>query len=191
MPVLYKKKGEGLYYADSAIEGKVVRFWLTDEGGNMLERAGIRPGVRFERDMLNKLICTGHAFAQSTERNQTTRFVNPVPEKKPPSCEGCSSLDDLHIVEMRCGERFSYILCADCRSKSLSSIDASIPLVVVTRAVLKQLIAMKKIINMSASVKSYKKLLDADHKTKMDACSKSPPAQFVMEEIIKANQNLC
>ena len=189
MPILYRMK-TGPYYAKStSADGAVLIYWITAEGVQMLESAGIRPEMRFEPDMLNRLICSARAFAQATRRDEKPKVPNPVPEKNPPSCEGCSSLDDLHLAVMRCGDRLALIQCADCRSKSLPSIDISIPLVIVTRAVLNQLTAMKKIKTMGASVRSYKKLLDNEHKTKMDERSKDPPPQLVMDDVVKGTLN--
>src|SRR4030067_1591680 len=128
MPVLHKYKEKDEHYILTSIKGNIVTFQLTAEGQKKLLSAGILPGKTFVRSLLLDLYRSGDAYTHGTgpgkgmvkvdPRQMELDFSHdPEPESMFPSCAGCSSMGDLHLVEEIKGEEHrAIILCADCRS---------------------------------------------------------------------------
>jgi len=197
MPVLHKYKEGRDYYILTKIQGNIITFQLTGEGQRRLQEKGIRAGDNFPRAILLDLYRSGQAFTQGTgpgeivDPRQTTIFDlpnDPDPEEMFPSCTVCHSINDLHLVEIIKDGHKAGILCSDCRSKKITTFDTSIPLTLVTRAILNRFIAMKEIAKMDTSVKAYKELLDAEFESKWDAYKKGKTEQGVLIEVDDGKQ---
>ena len=196
MPVLHKYKDRDDYYILTKIENNIITFQLTSEGLRRLQEVGIKPGQKFVRAILLELYRTGDVFTSGTgpgemtdERQMKLDFSNDSDsEKMFPSCANCSSLQDLHLVEVKAKDHRASILCDKCRSKEIATFDTSIPLPLVTRAILNRFIAMKGIKKIDASVTAYKELLDAEFKSKWDAYRKGKPEQVDLIEKDSGNQ---
>lgn len=156
MPVLHQYKGKEDFYVLTAIGGTIITFQLTREGRQRLNSAGVEPGDKFGRALLLDIYRSGDAFTYGSgvgevaevidEGQMTFDFSNdPEPESLFPTCGECSSLNDLHLVELKESDPTASILCASCREKNASGIDASIPLPLASRTVLNRLLAMKGI----------------------------------------------
>ncbi|MBW6485967.1 MAG: hypothetical protein K0B01_07470 [Syntrophobacterales bacterium] len=189
MPVLHKYKDKGEYYIKTAIRGNIITFHLTPDGKDKILKAGITPEQPFRRAILLDLYRSGEVFTYGSgpgevidDRQTELDFSNdPDSEKMFPSCASCSSIQDLHLVEIKDKDHRASILCGGCRSKKIATFDTSIPLALVSRAILNRVIAMKEINQIDASVTTYKELLDAEFKSKWDAYRKGKPVQGVMD----------
>ena len=183
MPVLHKYSKRNVYYVFTEIKGKVIAFQLTSDGEQRLKSAGIYPGKTFGRALLLDLYRSGEAYTygkgldpvgQEFEARQLEfDFAkDPEPESLFPLCAVCSSPDDLHFVEIRGNHHYATILCSDCRAGQRGSIDTSVPLSLMTKAVLKRLLEVKHIEKKDSSVSNYQALLDAEFKGKWESTSK-------------------
>ncbi len=94
-----------------------------------------------------------------------------------PSCHDCSSLDDLHLVEIKGVESQASILCPKCRSHKSGTIDTSVPLFLVSRGLLNRLLNKKYIEKLDDSVITYQELLNAEFESKWEALMKSKSSQ--------------
>ena len=198
MPVLHQYRDSANYYILTRIKDNIITFQLTDEGLQRLQKAGISAGKKFQRAFLLDLYRDGQVFTQGTgpgediDPRQTTLSFDlpndPDPEEMFPSCSACHSINDLHLVEIIKDGHKAGILCSDCRSKKITTFDTSIPLTLVTRAILNRFIAMKEITKMDTSVKAYKELLDAEFESKWDAYKKGKTEQGVFIEVDDGKQ---
>jgi len=197
MPVLHKYKDRADYYILTKIQGDIITFQLTDEGQRRLQEAGISTGEKFPRALLLDLYRSGQAYTHGAESadfidgyEQTILDLSndPESEKMFPSCAICNSMNDLHFVEMKDDNHNASILCADCRSKKITTFDTSIPLTLVSRAILSRVMTMKEITKLDASIKAYKKLLDAEFESKWNEYRKRKPEQEVLIEVDAGNQ---
>jgi len=198
MPILHQYKGGNACYILTRIKDSIVTFQLTDEGLQRLQKAGISAGMKFRRALLLDLYRSGQVFTQGTgsgedidPRQTTLRFDlpnDPDPEEMFPSCSSCRSINDLHLVEIKTGGHNAAILCSDCRSNKIATFDTSIPLTLVTRAILNHFISMKEITKLDTSVKAYKELLDAEFESMWDAYKKGKPEQGILIEVDDGKQ---
>ncbi|MEN6319419.1 MAG: hypothetical protein ABFD82_11780 [Syntrophaceae bacterium] len=196
MPVLHKYKDRDDYYILTRISGNIITFQVTHEGQRRLQEAGIGSGQQFTRALLLDLCRSGDVFTRGTgpgeiidERQTVLDFSDdPDSEKMFPSCAGCSSLQDLHLVEVTTKDHFASILCDECRSKKIDTFDTSIPLTLVSRAILNRFLAMKGIKKIDAPVTAYKELLDAEFESKWDAYRKGKPEQALLIDIDSGSQ---
>ena len=189
MPVLHQYKGKEEFYVLTAIGGSIVTFQLTREGRQRLNGAGIEPGDKFGRALLLDIYRSGDAFTHGSgaggtveeidEGQMTFDFSNdPEPESLFPTCGVCSSLNDLHLVELKEAEPTASILCGACRENNASCIDTSIPLPLASRTVLNRLLAMKGIHTLHKSVVTYQNLLDAQFANRWETVARNKkPAQ--------------
>ena len=196
MPVLHKYRDRDDYYVLTRISGNIITFQLTHEGQRKLQEAGISPGQQFTRALLLDLYRSGDVFTHGTgpgeitgDRQTVFDFSDdPDSEKMFPSCADCTSLNDLHLVEITGRDHHASILCDDCRSKKIATFDTSIPLTLVSRVILNRFIAMKAIKKIDASVTAYKELLDAEFESKWNAYRKGKPEQALLIDIDSGNQ---
>ncbi len=186
MPVLHKYKNRNEYYILTMIGKAVATFHLKPEGYRKLAAAGIKKGTTFPRALLLDLYRVGDAYTHEPVPAETEVKPpklqlkldfpdDPEPSSLFPHCSACSSVDDLHVVEIKQPEHIASILCAACRAKKM--IDSSIPLPFVSCDILSRLLKMKKIHKVDISVLSYQKLLNAEFETKWDHVLKNKPQQ--------------
>ena len=189
MPVLHKYRDKGDYYVLTSIGNKIVTFHLSSDGHKKLKEAGINNGDKFGRGLLLDLYRTGDAYtggsgpgeliSQTNKRQPPLPFPDlpddPEPESLFPCCAKCSSMDDLHFVEIKEPEHKATILCPACRSKKIA--DSSIPLPLVTRQLLTQILTIKDIQKVDKSVSAYRKFLEAEFESKWAALIKSKHEQ--------------
>ena len=172
-----------MYYVFTEIKGKIIAFQLTSDGEQRLKSAGIFPGKTFGRALLLDLYRSGDAFTYGRGLDQIEKDLephqlefdfakDPEPESLFPLCAVCSSPDDLHLVEIKGNNHYASLLCADCRKNQRGFIDTSVPLSLVTRAILKQLLDMKHIEKKDSAVSNYQSLLEAEFKSRWDALKK-------------------
>jgi len=196
MPVLRKYRDRDDYYILTRISGNIITFQLTDEGQRRLQNVGVSSGQQFTRALLLDLYRSGDVFTHGMGPGEITSDIqlvldfsnDPDSEKMFPSCAGCSSLQDLHLVEVKAKDQFASILCDECRSKKIATFDTSIPLTLVSRAILNRFIAMKEIKKIDASVTAYKELLDAEFESKWDAYRKGKPEQALLIDVDTGKQ---
>jgi len=183
MPVLHKYQKGNVYYVFTEINGKIVAFKLTHDGERRLKSVGIFPGRTFGRAILLDLYRSGDAYTYGKgmdpveekigPRQLQFDFLNdPEPESLFPRCAICSSPDDLHLVEINDHKHYASLLCNDCRMSRRGSIDTSVPLSLMTRAILNRFLEMKHIEKKDSSVSNYQSLLDSEFKDKWDALKK-------------------
>ena len=151
MPVLHKYKDREKYYVLTSISGKIVTFQLTAEGHEKLLKSGIKNEERFGRALLFDLYRTGDAFThgagpgklEGTDKRQLALDFadDPEPESIFPSCSVCSSINDLHLVEVNDKEHFAGIYCRECRKIRSATINTSIPLPLINRGLLNRVLA--------------------------------------------------
>lgn len=196
MPVLHKYKDKEGYYILTSIKGNIITFHLTPDGHNKILKAGLTTEQPFPRALLLDLYRSGEVFTQGTgpgeiidARQTELDFSNdPDPEKLFPSCAACDSINDLHLIEIKEGGHKASILCVACRFKKIAAFDTSIPLTLVSRTILNQVIAMKGLTKIDASVKTYKKLLDAEFESKWNTYRKEKAEQGVLIEVDTGTQ---
>jgi hypothetical protein len=197
MPVLHQYKNKKEYYILTSIGGNIITFHLTPDGHSKILKAGITPEQPFGRALLLDLYRSGEVFTYRSgpgeiidERQTELDFSDDTDsEKMFPSCASCSSMHDLHIVEVKDKDHRASILCDECRSKNITTIDTSIPLALISRTILNRFIAMKGIKKRDASVTAYKELLDAEFESKWDAYRKGKPEQVLLLETDTGNQS--
>jgi len=189
MPVLHKYKDRNEYYILTMIGKAVATFHLKPEGYKKLAAVGIKKGDTFPRSLLLDLYRVGDAYTHIPAEADLKPLKlqlkldfpdDPLPEGLFPHCAACSSVEDLHVVEIMQPEHIAAILCPACRAKKV--IDASIPLALATGTLLASLFKMKKIQKIDRSVHAYQKLLDAEFETKWDHVLKTKPQQTKLFE---------
>ena len=189
MPVLHKYKNKNEYYILTMIGKAVATFHLKSEGYRKLAGAGIKLGATFPRALLLDLYRSGDAYTQKGPPGDAGAKSNklqlkldfpddPAPEGLFPCCSGCSSVADLHVVEIKQPEHIAAILCCTCRAKKV--IDTSIPLPMVSLQILSGLLKMKGIQQVDSSILVYQKLLDAEFESQWDDLLKNKPQQKKM-----------
>ncbi len=172
MPKLHRYAHKEGYYALTQIRGKISTFQLTAEGVDRLLHAGIQDGDRFRRALLFDLWRMGDAFTYGTgpgeiaikrhEGQLGLDFSNdPELDSIFVGCSLCGGLDSLHLVEvMKKGRATLALFCPVCRRKTHRSIDSSIPLPLITRGLLEDLIRTKANTALDKNVTAFKDLLD-------------------------------
>jgi len=167
----------------------VATFHLKSEGYRKLADAGIKMGATFPRALLLDLYRSGDAYthkgpagdagAKSQKLQLKLDFPDdPEPESLFPCCSACSSVANLHVVEIKQPEHSAAILCSACRAKKI--IDSSIPLPLVSLQILSGLLKMKGIQQVDSSILAYQKLLDAEFENKWADLFKNKPQQKKM-----------
>jgi hypothetical protein len=182
MPVLHKYKNRNEYYILTIIGKAVATFHLKPEGYKKLSTVGIKKGDTFPRALLLDLYRVGDAYTHTPVSSEAVvkapqlqlklDFPNdPEPASLFPHCAVCSSVEDLHVVEIKQPEHIAVILCPACRLKKV--FDSSIPLPFVTCDLLSRLLKIKKIHKVDISVLSYQKLLNAEFESRWDTVLKN------------------
>lgn len=188
MPVIHKYTDRKGHYVLTSIKGSIITFQLSRQGEAKLIDAGVENSQTFGRALLLDLIRSGDAYTQGSgpgkidtdydERQMEFDFKDdPDPETMFPSCHDCSSLDDLHLVEIKNVESQGSILCPNCRSKRSGTIDTSVPLFLVSRGSLNRLLNKKNIEKLDDSVIAYQELLNAEFESKWEIFKKSKSSQ--------------
>ena len=186
MPVLHKyRKGTGLYVL-TAIGKSIATFQLTTEGERRLFASGIGPGETFVRGILLDLFRTGDAYTSGSGPGQLQETVDDGQmvldfsddkdsEDLFPGCSKCGSIDDLSLVALPGEDPEALLLCCSCRRDVHS--DVSIPLPVVTLALLKRTLADRRMAGCDGQVEKYWRLLQMEFAARWDALAKRRPEQ--------------
>ncbi len=187
MPVLHKYKDREKYYVLTSISGNIVTFQLTDEGYQKLLKAGIDKEERFGRALLFDLYRFGDAFTHGTgigkaegadKRQLVFDFPDdPEPESIFPSCAVCSSINDLHFVEIHDKEHFSSIYCNECRKIRSATVNTSIPLPLLNRSLLNRVLEMNNIKKLDKSLTTYQEQLNAEFSNKWEEIAETKKTQ--------------
>ncbi|MHB8843304.1 MAG: hypothetical protein ACYC7L_01020 [Nitrospirota bacterium] len=187
MPVLHKYVDSERFYVLTSINNKIITFQLSLEGERRLRSNGIDPGSKFGRALLLDLYRSGDAFTHGSGPGTTPvvdprqiqfDFENdPEPESLFPSCSLCSSIEDLHLVEIKDTDHRVSLLCPTCRTKTAASINASLPLPLVSRGVISRLLEMNRISVIDESVAAYRKVLDKEFSAKWETIAKGVTKQ--------------
>lgn len=187
MPVLHKYKDREKYYVLTSISGKIVTFQLTTEGHLKLLKSGIKNEERFGRALLFYLYRTGAAFThgagsgklEGTDKRQLALDFadDPEPESIFPACSVCSSINDLHLVEVNDKDHFTGLYCSECRKIRSSTINTSIPLPLINRGLLSQVLEINNIQKADASVTAYQKLLDIEFANRWEEIAKTKTSE--------------
>jgi len=183
MPVLHRYRKRNMYYVFTEIQGKVITFQLTGEGERKLRSAHILPGKTFSRALLLDLYRSGDAYTTGKGLGEIEQAIepgqlefdftkDPEPETLFPLCGLCASPEDLHLVEIRDSKHYASVLCPDCRGQKKGSIETSIPLPLVTPAILGRFLEMKHIEKQDASVDNFQALLNAVFKNTPESSRK-------------------
>lgn len=183
MPVLHKYKDREKYYVLTSISGSIVTFQLTDEGHQKLLKAGIKKEDRFRRALLFDLYRSGDAFTHGTGPGETQKIDknqlaldfpdDPEPESIFPACSVCSSINDLHLVEVNDKEHFASIYCSECRKIRSATINTSIPLPLINRGLLSRVLEINNIQKTDDAVTEYQKMLEAEFTSKWEEIAKT------------------
>jgi hypothetical protein len=178
MPVLHEYVNRSGYYIKANVNGNVVAFQLTTEGYKKLSGAGISVEKPFSRFLLIDLYKKGDVFTHKSgvippefqqrkgEQLEIEFPPEPEAEKLFPRCSSCSSIKDLHLVEIISAKRSAKILCSECRVNNRTSIDSSIPLYFLTRSNLKHFLTENQFEINDPAVVDYQKLLDMEFEEK-------------------------
>lgn len=186
MPVLHKYKNKNEYYILTMIGKAVATFHLKSDGCRKLARVGIKTGDTFPRALLLDLYRTGDAYTRTGEPGDVDVKPHKLqlkldfpddhePGSLFPCCSACSSVEDLHVVEIKQPEHIAAILCPPCRAKK--AVDSSIPLPLVSHQILSRLLKMKSIQKVDRSVLAYQKLLEAEFESTWADLLKNRPLQ--------------
>lgn len=188
MPVLHKYVDSERFYVLTSINGKIITFQLSTEGECKLRSNGIDSGSKFGRALLIDLYSSGDAYTHGLAPGTTGPVVDPrqmqldftddtEPETMFPACALCSSIDDLHLVEIKDKDHYASLLCQKCRAKASSTINTSLPLPLVTRGILSRLLEMNEIQKVDDSVTAYRNVLDQEFSAKWAAIAKTGKKQ--------------
>ena len=179
MPILHQCVEESAHYVWTKVKGGIVTFHLTAGGLERLQSVGVKAGMTFPRWLLLDLYRSGDVYtdngrAQGIEAGillpgEVDLPTDPDPETLFPSCSTCGSLDNLHLVEIRLDGPQLAILCPDCRTSRVERIDSSVPLPLVTRAMLSRLKEIKGIRKSDAAVRAHGELLERKFAKKWEA----------------------
>jgi len=197
MPVLHKYKNRNEYYILTMIGKAVATFHLKPEGYRKLAAAGIKKGATFPRALLLDLYRVGDAYthvpasgdAESKQPKLQLKLdfpYDPEPASLFPHCSACSSVDDLHVVELKQPEHIASILCGSCRAGK--AVDTSIPLSFMSCELLSRLLKIKRIHKVDRSVLSYQKLLDTEFEANWDNLKKNRPQQTRLFDTVEKKQ---
>jgi hypothetical protein len=165
----------------------VVTFQLTPDGERKLSAAGITAGNRFQRAILLDLYRSGDAFTYgsgvdepelATAAQIEMDFSNdPEPEALFPACSDCGSVDDLHLTTTTTATGpLAKLQCPKCRTKTATSVDASIPIPLLSLPLLKRLFVIKPVTAKHDSVNRLHDLFQAELQSKWEALRKPSPA---------------
>ena len=179
MPVLHKYIDRNAFYVRTLIKNAIVTFQLTPEGEKRLGNAGIREGDQFRRRLLISLIIAGQAFTGGTgpgvlgipAQGQLELDLkdDPEPETLFPKCGNCESMNDLHFVEIVDElTKSAALYCSGCRKRNIGRIDTSIPLQLIKRGTVEELLDIKKISKLDKSVSDLMGLIERAFKEKWD-----------------------
>jgi hypothetical protein len=157
MPVLHQYRDESGHYIKACIQGTVATFQLGKAGFEELAKADIGVGSKFPLSLLIDLIREGKAFtarraaadgSESTRFHEAEQFTFDFPEdaeteRQLPVCETTGSFDDLHLVGYASGRRAA-LLGPEAREE-LKGVTVSLPLHLVTRPLIDQLVASQNL----------------------------------------------
>lgn len=183
MPVLHKYVDSERFYVLTSINGKIITFQISSEGERKLRSNGIESGEKFGRGLLLALYSSGDAYTHGSGPGTMGQVVDPrqmqldFPDDTEsdtmfPACALCSSIDDLHLVEIKDKDHYASLLCQKCRAKASSTINTSLPLPLVTRGILSRLLEMNEIQKVDDSVTAYRNVLDQEFSAKWAAIAK-------------------
>ncbi len=181
MPRLHKYTSGNAHYVLTSINGSVITYQLTAQGERRLADAGVMAGQNFERAMLLDLYRSGDAYAPGVEFPEAVRAnqleidfaAGPSLESAFPMCDGCGGLIDLHLTLMDSTPPITARLhCSVCRSNPSNRADTSVPLSILSRALLTRLLADKRVEHTSENVVRYRSLLNAELAVHWDAVRK-------------------
>jgi len=178
---LYQKRHGG--YVLTSISGAVITFQLTSEGLQKLKATGVQPEQRFPRGLLLDLYRTGNAYTGgSGVEEPATESLNqlaldfaqdPDPETLFPSCEDCTSVEDLHLSLVSAGTGLAAKLqCPRCRKKTLSSLDTCVPLPLLSLSLLGRLFRIREVTRKHDSVSRFERLLELELESKWEELRK-------------------
>jgi hypothetical protein len=190
MPLLRKYVDRDGFYITTSIKGNLVTYQVSTDGAEKLRTAGIKPGDKFSRFVLLELyqsgdVFTGHsgpgdAFPAGHPEQGELDFTNdPEPEAAIPVCSQCSSPNGLHLVGVKDEKPRALILCLGCRD-SVTRLNASIPLPLVSRKILNRFLAIEDIKDKDMSVIALQNLLDRDFSKQWEALRRKKPIQEVL-----------
>lgn len=195
MPRLQKFVSQDGHYVLTSINGSVITYQITPDGEAKLAAAGIVAGQTFDRALLLDLYRTGDAYAPGVEFPEAVRanqlemdFAgDPSPESAFPVCDGCRSLEDLHLtIQGGTGAWRAQLHCSACR-QSMSAVDTSMPLALMNRTMLGRLYTFRIPSEKSENVRRYEELLDAEFASRWEAVRKqrqSSQAQLFSNEML-------
>jgi hypothetical protein len=177
MPRLHKYRNRNACYVLTAIGGSVITYQLTPEGEKKLTAAGIACGQQFPRALLLDLYRTGDAYtggsgADEPPANQIELdFTNdPDPETAFPTCDFCTSVNDLHLTLIgKAEELIAQLQCATCRTLPAARPDTSIPVALLSRPTLARLFELKAVAGKGRNVKQFEELLRTKFESKWEA----------------------
>lgn len=179
MPILHRYQDKNGYFVKTSIKNLIITYQLSSEGAQRLFEAGVKIGVKFRRALLYELYRSGDAYTHGsgpgildTPNNDQfdLDFKNdPEPDSMFPQCSLCSSLDDLHLVEIREEhKRFLGLYCPKCHEKNNNLVLTSIPIWIVTKGIFEQLALLKEINDVDKNVATFKEYLDQSAKKKWE-----------------------
>ncbi len=192
MPVLHKYKDREKYYVLTSISGSIVTFQLTDEGHQKLLKAGIKKEDRSGRALLFDLYRTGEAFTHGTgqgrieDANKLQLALDFPDDSEPesifPACSVCTSINDLHFVEVNDKEHFASIYCSECRKIRAATINTSIPLPLINRGLLSRMLEINNIQKTDNAVTEYQKILETEFTSKWEEIAKTKPIDSKLQK---------
>ena len=179
MPILHRYQDKSGYFVRTAIHKIIVTFQLTAYGAQRLLEAGVKAENKFRRAQLYELYRSGDAYTHGSGPGKIESFSveqldldfsnDPEPETIFPKCASCSSMDDLHLAEIKDNQQHSVgLYCPSCRGKLSHIIDTSIPIWLVTKSVFEKILEKKSIQEIDANAALFKSFLDRAFQEKWD-----------------------
>jgi hypothetical protein len=183
MPKLHQYKSRDNCYVLTSIKGTVITFQLTMQGERKLKDAGVAPDQNFPRALLLDLCRSGDAFTggssvsepinESINQLELDFAQDPDPETLFPSCDDCTSLDDLHLSLVREREALvAKLQCAHCRDVTSHTLDTCIPLRLITLSLFRRLFEIKPITKEQEGVHRFENLLRSEFESKWEELRK-------------------
>lgn len=147
MPVLKSYTNSPGYYIHASVRGSVVTFQLTERGFDRLSAVGVGLGEYFGLTLLADLTREGDAFTRrrgpgyhEAEQFELDFKESSESEALFPACSVTGRFDDLHLVVQKDSDELRVqLLVADERDRVTGTIHLSVPLAIISPAVLDQL----------------------------------------------------
>ena len=172
MPTLHANSDASGYFAKASLHGRAVVFQLSSVAAQRLTGAGLVDGSRLSQQLLLALIQSGDAYTRPDAGPQSDSNQTALPFGEGeldadgilPRCEETGGHLDLHLVALDdglgSGRRQARLLALEPRHVLRKQTALSIPVAVLSRRILDQLVSVNKLPAASPAVTALARWFD-------------------------------